>query len=583
MTLLHRTTLRTLLLPVAFGLLFHAVATAQTGNERLSALTPVTDAMLANPPADDWLIWRRTFDSSGYSQLDQINKQNVAGLAEAWRTPLQAGTNMATPLVHDGVLFLLSTADTVLAMDATTGELLWSHKHENTAPPATKMGIALHGDLVIVPTSDLHILALSAKTGEVVWDHAIDAVSTGPLPYSLRAAPLVANGQVIQGVTATLVPEGGFIIAVDLETGEESWRFHTVARPEAQGGESWNELPLDRRSGGSVWVSGSYDPELDLLYFGSGPTYDTAPLLPDLEKEGVSNDALYTNATVALRPKTGELVWFYQHMANDQWDLDWAFERQVISLPVNGVMRKVILTAGKMALFDALDAATGDYVFSVDMGIQNIVSAIDPVTGAKTLNPNAVPSAEEAQLVCPFAAGGRNWLATSYNPVSRSLFVPLSEVCMNGGPTGSGSILTSGAALNPTPAPTANSNYGRLQAVNLQTQELTWAFREVVPASSAALATGGGLVFLGTLDHTFKAFDDATGDVLWQVDTGDIPAAFPITYAVDGKQYIAIVTGQPAIHAGTFTGVIRAFTGGDDGPLGGLQNSGPALVVYALD
>lgn len=574
--------IKLLLLSSCLLCLWQSVALAQNGS-RIAQLTPVTESMLANPPATDWLLWRRTFDSYGYSALDQITRDNVAELDESWRVPLQGGANMATPLVHDGVLFLLSTADTVLALDATTGEQLWSHQHEFTGPPATKMGLALYEDMVIVPTADLHILALSAKTGELIWDHAIAAKSTGPLPYSLRSAPLIANGQVIQGVTASLVPEGGFIIAIDLATGEESWRFHTVARPEAQGGNTWNDLPLNKRSGGSVWVSGSYDPELDLVYFGSGPTYDTAPLLPELGKAGINNDALYTNTTVALRPATGELVWYYQHMANDQWDLDWAFERQIITLPVAGVMRKLVVTAGKMALFDALDAATGEYVFSIDMGLQNIVSAIDPVTGAKTLNPNAVPSGEAAQLVCPFAAGGRSWLATSYNPVSKMLFVPLADVCMNGGPTGGGSILTTGAAMNPVPAPEANGQFGRLQAVNLETRELSWAFREAVPATSAVLSTAGGLVFVGSLDHSFKAFDETTGELLWQRDTGDIPAAFPITYAVDGKQYIALVTGQPAIHAGTFTGVIRAFTGGDAGPLGGLENSGAALVVYALD
>jgi len=563
--------------------LWTASSLAQTGSSKLERLSAVTDAMLANPPAEDWLIWRRTYDSFGFSPLDQINKRNVSALEEAWRAPLEGGSNMTTPLVHDGVLFLLSTLDTVLAMDATTGEQLWSFRHEVSGPPATKIGIALHGDLVLVPTADLHVIALNAKTGTVVWDHQINAVSSGPLPYSLRAAPLIANGQVIQGVTATLVPEGGFIIAIDLATGKESWRFHTVARPLAEGGHTWNELALDKRSGGSVWVPGSYDPELDLVYFGSGPTYDTKPLLPELNKQGVTNDALYTNATVALRPKTGALVWYYQHMANDQWDLDWAYERQVINLPVSGVMRKVILTAGKMALFDAIDAATGEYVFSVDMGIQNIVSAIDPVTGAKTLNPNAVPSSEKAQLVCPFALGGRNWLATSYNPVSHMLYVPLSEVCMMGGPTGGNSILTSGAALNPIPRPDGDGNFGRLQAVNLETRELTWSHREQMPATSASIATAGGLVFNGTLDHRFMAIDDSNGEVLWEVDTGDIPASFPITYAVDGKQYVAIVVGQPSIHAGTYLGVLRAFTGGDQSPLMQLQNSGPALVVYALE
>lgn len=555
---------------------------AQSSDSKLNSLAPVTDAMLANPPAADWLMWRRTYDAYGFSPLDQINKSNVSGLQQAYSVTLDPGANMATPLVHDGVMFLLSTRDTVLALDATTGEQLWSYRHENNAPPATKIGLALYNDMVLAPTSDLHIVALSAKTGAVVWDHAIDAQSSGPLPYSLRSSPLIANGQVIQGVTATLVPEGGFIIAVDLATGKESWRFHTVARPESQAGNSWNELELDQRSGGSVWVPGSYDPELDLVYFGSGPTYDTKPLLPELNKTGVTNDALYTNTTVALRPATGELVWHYQHMANDQWDLDWAYERQIISLQVAGVMRKVVLTAGKMALFDAVDAATGAYVFSFDMGIQNIVAAIDPVTGYKTLNPNAVPSSETAQLVCPFALGGRNWQSTSYNPLTKSLFVPLSEVCMMGGPTGGNSILTSGAPMNPVPRPNDDGFYGRTQAVNLETQALTWNHKETMPATSGSLATAGGLVFNGTLDNQLMALDDTSGEVLWQVDTGDTPASFPISYAVNGKQYVALVVGQAAIHAGTYMAIIGAFTGGAQSPLAQLPHTGPALVVYAL-
>lgn len=559
-----------------------AALSAQSSNARLISLTPVTDVMLANPPANDWLMWRRTFDAHGFSPLDQINKSNVSALREAYRVPLEAGSNMATPLVHDGVMFLLSTRDTVLALDATTGDQLWSFRHENAAPPATKIGLALHGDMVLVPTSDLHIIALAAKTGAVIWDHAIDATSTGPIPYSLRSSPLIANGQVIQGVTATLVPEGGFIIAVDLATGKESWRFHTVARPQAEGGNSWNELELNKRSGGSVWVPGSYDPELDLVYFGSGPTYDTKPLLPELNKPGVTNDALYTNATVALRPATGELVWYYQHMANDQWDLDWAFERQVITLPVAGVMRKVILTAGKMALFDAIDAATGEFVFSVDMGLQNIVAAIDPQTGEKTLNANAVPHAENAQLVCPGALGGRNWQASSYNPVSRTLYVPLSDVCMMGGPTGGNSILTSGAALNFIPRPDGDGNFGLTRAVNLETGEFTWSHRELMPATAATLATAGGLVFNGTLDNGFMALDDVTGDVLWRVELGDIAASFPVSYAANGKQYVALVVGQPSIHAGTYIGFIGAVTGGAQSPLRSLPHTGPALVVYAL-
>jgi alcohol dehydrogenase (cytochrome c) len=246
------------------------------------------------------------------------------------------------------------------------------------------------------------------------------------------------------------MPGGGFIVGLDLETGQEVWRFNTVAWPGEPGGNTWNDIPLEERSGGSVWVPGSYDPELDLVYFGLAPTYHTEPLLRSVDIEGVTNDALYTNSTVALRPETGELVWYFQHIANDQWDLDWVYERQLIEIELGGVTRKVVLTAGKMALYDALDAATGEYLFSMDMGLQNIVTAIDPETGAKTLSSIATPNAEETHLLCPFANGGRNWQSAAYNPDSKMLFLPIAEVCMNAGPTGQGGILSTGAGMEAT-------------------------------------------------------------------------------------------------------------------------------------
>jgi alcohol dehydrogenase (cytochrome c) len=562
-----------------------AQTSSNTAADVLNRLTPVTDALLANPPAEDWLIWRGGYGSLGYSALDQINRQNVAQLSLAWRTPLEAGSNMATPLVHDGVMFLLSTADTMLALDARSGATLWTYKHPLTTPANAKMGIALAGNKVLIPTSDMHVLALDNKTGALLWDHAITDRSTGRIPLSLRGAPLIAGGKLIQGINATMAPGGGFIVALDLETGDESWRFYTVARPDAPGGNTWNDLALEQRSGGSVWVAGSYDPELDLVYFGAAPTYDTAPLMHSLNKAGVSNDALYTNTTLALRPATGELVWHYQHIANDQWDLDWAYERQVLEMPINGVTRKVVLTAGKMALYDVLDAASGDYLFSADMGIQNMITAVDPVTGAKILHPNAIPNAETTHLLCPMALGGRNWPAASINPQSRVLYVPLSEVCFNGGRAGSGSraLLSSGVVMDPAPMPDSDGNFGRVQAYNLNTREPLWNFREMVMSTSAILATAGNIVFVGALDKSFKAFDDSSGEVLWQTDVGDIPASFPITYSVAGKQYVAVVVGQASLHATTFIGMLNGFIEAEANPLRNMTRSGAAIMVYALD
>ena len=564
------------------------LAQSDGGNRELLAdMRAVTAEMLANPGAGDWLIWRKTYDSLGYSPLDQIDIGNVDQLVEVWRVPLGQGSSMATPLVHDGVIFLADTNDVVLALDARGGGELWRYEHA-TGPDATaglngKFGIAIHGENIIVPTLDLRLLALDFRTGEPVWEQAIAVAADSPNRYSLRAAPLLANGVIVQGVTATMVPEGGFIVGLDAGSGEELWRFQTVAGPDDPGGHTWNDIAHTERQGGSVWVAGSYDPELDLVYFGPASTYHTAPLLEPVGIEGVSNDALYTNSTIALRPRTGELAWHFQHVANDQWDLDWSFERQIIDVHVDGSPRKAVITAGKMALYDALDAATGEYLFSIDLGLQNLVASIDPQTGVKTMNANARPNAEQAVLICPQPIGGRNWLAAAVNPESNMLFLPLAETCMMGGPTGGDTqLLSTGAAISGAPLPDSDGNIGRLQAINLDTRELAWSFREFMPPSSAVLATGGGLVFGGAVDESFKAFDQAGGEVLWSTDLGDIAASFPISYSVDGKQYIALVVGQPGLHANALIGHAIQTSGGDISRFSALTRDGPALVVYAL-
>ncbi len=554
--------------------------------ELLENLRPVTAEMLADPAPENWLIWRKTYGAAGFSPLDEIHTENVDQLAQAWRIPLGQGSSMATPLVHDGVMFLADTNDAVLALDARNGEELWRYEHE-TGPDATaglngKFGIAMYGEQLIVPTLDLRLLALDFRSGEPVWEHAISVSAESPSRYSLRAAPLLANGVIVQGVTATMVPEGGFILGIDAASGEELWRFQTVAGPDDPGGNTWNDIPLGERQGGSVWISGSYDPELDLVFFGPAPTYHTAPLLERLDIPGVSNDALYTNSTIALRPQSGELVWHFQHVANDQWDLDWSFERQIIEVEVDGAHRKAVITAGKMALYDALDAATGEYLFSIDLGLQNLVASIDPQTGVKTMNANARPNAENAVLICPQPIGGRNWPAASLNPQSNMLFLPLAETCMMGGPTGGdGNLLSTGVAISSVPLPDSDGNIGRLQAINLETRELAWSFREFMPPASAVLATGGGLVFGGAIDQSFKAFDQADGKVLWSMDLGDVPASFPISYGVDGKQHIALIVGQPGLHASALTGHAMQ-TSGDMSRFSGLTREGPALVVFAL-
>ena len=249
---------------------------------RLQNLSPVTDAMLSNPPADDWLNWRRTRDSIGHSPLDQITKDNVNDLQLTWSWSLPEGANMMAPLVHDGVLFAYSFGDVVQAIDATTGDLLWGYQRDldGDTSPDSKKGAAIYEDKMIIPTSDMHLIALDMKTGQVAWDHDVDIGDEDG--HSFKSAPLIANGKAIIGLTGRQRVEGGdFILAVDMETGKEVWRFYSIARPDQPGGDTWNGLPLDERTGGSVWIPGSFDAELNLVYFGPAPTYDTERLRQD--------------------------------------------------------------------------------------------------------------------------------------------------------------------------------------------------------------------------------------------------------------------------------------------------------------
>lgn len=519
----------------------------------LDSIRPVTEGMLASPEDGEWLTWRRTRNLQGFSPLKQITEGNVAKLRVAWSLALPPGSNEMEPLLHDGVLFVFGYRDHILALDAATGDELWHYQRQlpESARFSFKRNMALYADKLFVGTSDVHVIALDIKTGKIAWDRAIAPPGEG---FMLTGGPLVARGKVMQGLTGIGIAGGAYIQALDADTGEPAWRFHSIPRPGTPGDETWNGIPLDERSGGSVWIAGSYDAKLDLAYFGPAPTYDTGRLREASGTEGINNDALYTDATIALKPETGELVWHYQHMQNDQWDYDWAFERQIVELPVNGENKKLIVTGGKIALWDALDAASGQYVFSYDMGLQNLVSHIDPQTGRKSIDPALIPGPEKKVALCPHAGGAKSWLPGSYNPRSQVLFVPIVESCMD--LVGIGSEPWGGlrsAQFSVRPRPDSDGRYGRVEAIDLRTRKRLWATRARAPQTSGVLATAGGLVFSGAADRWLSAMDDATGKVLWKVRLSDVPSSSPISYTVDGKQYIAVVVGYGGPQSATFT------------------------------
>lgn len=509
------------------------------GSPKLTAMTDVTDANLAKPSPADWINWRGTRDGLGFSPLAQINKSNVKGLKLAWSWSLPRGDNMMTPLVHDGVLYAYSFGDVVEAFDAATGDLLWRYARPASTPSVftSKKGLAISGHTLLVPTSDLHMLALDARTGQIIWDHAID--DDGQKAHQIKSAPLVVKDKVIIGLNGYQQVKGGnFVVAMDIATGKEAWRFYTIARTGEAGDDSWNGLPLDKRSGGSVWVGETYDEQTGLIYFGTAPTYDIMPLR--VAKPGVTNDALYTDATIALDPETGKLVWYYQHEKNDQLDHDWVFERQIMDMMVGGVKRRVVITAGKQAIYEVLDAKTGKYLFSMDLGMQNTIDAIDPVTGEKHISPAAVPGPTEVlhglrkEGICPNAAGAHSLDSASYSPATKLLYVPLADVCINPKP--------GGPQWQKSPTPETRGKYGMMQAIDLEHKKVVWTSREVPPPVSSALATAGGLVFNGDADRWFKAYDARTGKVLWRTRLDNVPTSSPITFTAGGKQYIAVST-----------------------------------------
>jgi alcohol dehydrogenase (cytochrome c) len=558
---------------------FASLIPAPPKADPLPKLTPVTDALLQNPPPGEWLTWRRTYDDQGFSPLKQINKSNVSQLRSAWSWSLFPGANESTPLVHDGVIFVHSSGDHVQALDAVTGDLLWEYSRQLPKPKTgflnlVKRNIAIYGNHIFLDTSDLHVVALNMKTGEVAWDHEIMDREKNPR-FGLTGGPIAAKGKVIIG-TEGQGPGGNMIVALDAATGKEAWRFYTIARPGEPGGNSWNGLPAEKRSGASVWTAGSYDPALNLVFFGVAQTYDTGPLVHPSKEPGITNDGLYTDSTLAFNPDTGKLVWYFQHVQNDQWDLDWAFERQLINLPVNGGTKRVVVTGGKEAFYDALDAATGKYAFSFDLGVQNVIASVDPVTGAKTISHQVVMGDGETKTVCPHAGGAKSWIPGSLNPDTKILYVPLVESCMDLIPVTAGErgFLTSGVRVTIRPRLDSDGKYGRFEAINLETRKVVWTDRQRAPQTTGALATAGGIVFDGSLDRYIRAYDDSNGKVLWETRLNDVPSSCPITYSVNGKQYVAVVVGNGGAHAATWPPLVPEIKN----PTGG----GAQLWVFEL-
>ena len=561
-----------LCLALFFAVLGFAAA-AGPAAAQAPAVPPVTDAMLQDPAPEDWLMWRRTLNGWGYSPLDQIDRENVNGLRLVWTRALSSGYQEGTPLAYAGVLYMPNPNDHLQAIDAVTGDLLWEYRREAPEDAAQVLGgalvsvnrnVAIHGGVIIDTGNDGYVYAVDAATGALAWETEIFDYRTVPVRHT--SGPIVAGGKVISGRSCRPAsgPEGCVIAAHDAATGDELWRTRLVPAPGEPGDETWGGVPYEERVHVGSWMVPSYDPELDLVYVG---TSVTSPA-PKFLLGGSDLTHLYHNSTLALDAGTGAIRWYYQHL-NDHWDMDHPFERLLVDTVVApdpdavswinprlrpGEARRVITgIPGKTGVVYTLDRETGEFLWATPTVAQNLISDIDGATGEVTENPEVVFGAYGQQILsCPGWLGGKDWEAGAYSPLTNTMYYPLRNSCARVLATPDEGLAIYQLAARFQLAP-GTDQLGTVRAISAETGRTTW-LREQRAATLSLVATGGGLVFGGDVNGRFRALDQETGEVLWEINLGSPVTGFPISYAVDGRQYVAVSTGTAA-SASAFVGL----------------------------
>ncbi len=520
----------------------------------------------------NWLSYGGNYSAHRYSSLDQINRGNVGQLAPAWMFPtgeLRGGLN-ATPLVADGVMYLMGPMNRVFALDAVKGTILWRYHYklpEISIPyqPGSR-GLAIGHGRVYFGTVDNHVVALDAKTGREIWEVEVEDVRQ--CGCNITSAPLIIRDKMIVGGTGGEHAHRGYINAFDAKTGRHLWRFYTIPAPGEPGAETWDPRML-KYGGAPAWLVGSYDPELNLLYWGIGnPSSD----FYDALRPG---DNLYSNSIIALDPDTGRLKWHYQEVPHDMYDFDSAYECVLIDYEKGGRKQKLLVHANKGGYTWVLDRATGKYV--------NAYPHVDELTWLKGVDGNGRPVGmqpvppDKETFVCPSAAGGRNWDHSSYSPRTRLWYNIGWEICniirpekmepKEGQPLFGGSMTFV--------APRGKPAYGHINGFDPLTGERKWRYQTRYMNVASLLSTGGDLIFTGDVMGEVFALDATNGKKLWGFNTGASVTGSPITYSVNGRQYVAVPTGMGSL-VGGLTPLIWPESGGS------FPERASTLVVFAL-